>query len=828
MEFSVGEPSSAGMEALSVLRAVAEPAAGPLADQLAARALRITERADFALAQDALRALLRRLSAARESRAIVARAGRAPGWYRVGRRGVSAPHHDVLLTSVAPIDGSCSCPDFARASLGLCEHIFSVAAAGAVCSPVATRPPLRWDPVRPLTGAGDWLERVRWGDPDERVPCESRVRRLFHRSDGDFSSLPPAVIARPQFRLAAVEALIDMVRGLDRVAEPAIPALLERDRDLLTHTVRHGMTPRELRRHCEGLKQKLYLYQREGLRRFLERGRLLLADDAGLGKTGQAIAACHVLVASGRVRRGLVVVPAPLESRWIREWQRFTDLPLIADDRHSGIATRTARRAGVAILLVSDERLARDLPQLRQFGPDIVVIDDAHRIKNWASAMAPHLKLLAPAWRLIVAATPMEDRLDELAAIMEWVDESALEPRWRLASCRAPGNGRSALSSARTLETLRQRLAPTVVSRRRREVLEQLPPHRDICIPIPLTRAQRAAHDALNQPIARIVSGARRRPPSEREIVRLKTLLARQRVICNGMAHSDFLDIWPSIERRRPSAALLESLASPKLGELRELVTAIAIAQERKVVVFSRWRRMVRLAAWAVSDILRAAGLRAVLSTGDESARRRAQSIASFRDDGDVRVLFATDAGGAGLELPPAASCCIHLDVPWDARGREQRTRSVGGPGQEHAVDTYTLVAENGIEGRIAALVAERRSSFDEVFDGTGDSVGTERARAFLSGIEVLMAGGRMEGEVDGEPEPLDAWPDAGEGDEADEAVPDHVPAGSPAPGSVASLFRQIEVRNDPGGGVSFEAPAAAAAALAEVLQGVARLFAHG
>ncbi len=456
------------------------------------------------------------------------------------------------------------------------------------------------------------------------------------------------------------------------------------------------------------------------------------------------------------------------------------------------------------------------------------MIDDAHRIKNWASAMAAHVKLLAPEWRLILTGTAMEDRLDELAAIMEWVDESALEPRWRLASCRAPADGRSAFSSARTLETLRQRLAPTMIRRRRREVLEQLPPQRDICIPIQLTRAQQATHDALTQPIARMVARATRRPPSELEFVRLKSLLTRQRIICNGMAHSDFLDIWPSIERRKPSAGLLESLASPKLGELRELVAAIAIAQERKVVVFSRWRRMVRLAAWAVSDILRAAGGRAVLVTGDESARRRTQNVASFRDDGDVRVLFATDAGAAGLELLRTASCCIHLDVPWTARGLERRTRSVGGSDQEHALDSYTLVAENGLEGRIAALVAESRSPFDDVFDGTGEAVGFERAEAFLSGIEALMAGGKMDGDGNGEPEPLDAWPDAGEEDVPDAAVLDDVPASASGPGSVASLFRQIEVRNAPGGGVAFEAPAAAAAALAEVLRGVAHLFAAG
>ena len=151
------------------------------------------------------------------------------------------------------------------------------------------------------------------------------------------------------------------------------------------------------------------------------------------------------------------------------------------------------------------------------------------------------------------------------------------------------------------------------------------------------------------------------------------------------------------------------------------------------------------------------------------------------------------------------------------------------GSGQEHALDSYTLVAENGLEGRIAALVADSRSPFDDVFDGTGDTVGFERAGTFLSGIEALMAGGKMEcdGDGDGEPEPLDAWPDAGEEDGPDAAVLDDVPASAPGSGDLASLFSQIQVRNTPGG-LAFEAPAAAAAVLAEVLRGMTRLLAAG
>ncbi len=102
---------------------------------------------------------------------------------------------------------------------------------------------------------------------------------------------------------------------------------------------------------------------------------------------------------------------------------------------------------------------------------------------------------------------------------------------------------------------------------------------------------------------------------------------------------------------RRQGDALLESLFSPKLVELRELLANIAVAQERKVVVFSQWRRMLKLASWSVSDMLSSSGVRSVFFTGEEGQKRRTQNLVEFHDDPSVRVLFATDAGGVGLNL---------------------------------------------------------------------------------------------------------------------------------------------------------------------------------
>jgi hypothetical protein len=826
VDVSVGDPSSAGLEALSVLRAAAEPAAGPLAGELAARALRVTERADFTAAQDALHALLRRHAAARGAGAILSGPRRrALGWYRVGRRERGAPHHHVLLVSLEPIEGSCSCPDFASASLGICAHLFLVAGSDGERSAAVERPALRWDPVRPLTGTGDWLERLFWCDgPTTLTPRESRVRRLFRASDGERSALPAGLVADPRARLSAVAALIELVGGRARLAEPAILPLLERDRQELTRRARGAIAPREIRRYLEALEHKLLLYQGEGVRRFLERGRLLLADDMGLGKTVQAAAACRVLVASGRVRRGLIVVPASLDRQWRREWPRFTDVPLEVFEGRLRDRARTASRRGPAMLLVREEQLGRHLTQLVRFRPAIVVVDEPQRMRAGAAGVATHLAPLDARWRLVLTGGPVENRLDELAPLIDWIDESALQPRWRLASWHARRDGeRSATAGARNGETLRLRLAPSVMRRTRRDVIEQLPARRDTVIATGLMPAQRTVHDQLDAPIARLAGKGAQGPLSQTELESLLSLLGRQRIACNGMAQVDFPDVWPSIERRAPSGALLDSLASPKLGELRELVSAIAITQARKVVVFSQWQRMLRLAAWAVSDLLRATGVRTVFLAGEESSRQRTQKVAAFRDQADVRVLFATDAAGVGLDLRRAASSCIHLDMPWNPAVLEQRTRWIGRPGQERPVDTWALVAEDGIEGRIAALIGHEPAHFADVFDGTSDAVELDRAGSFLSRLESVLPRPALENDcaLDAPERLLPAIPDAGADD-----VPASAPAANPAPADgVASLVRQIQVTRRSDGRISLEAPAGVAAAVAELLHDVARLF---
>ena len=188
-----------------------------------------------------------------------------------------------------------------------------------------------------------------------------------------------------------------------------------------------------------------------------------------------------------------------------------------------------------------------------------------------------------------------------------------------------------------------------------------------------------------------------------------------------------------------PTPKLLESLATPKLNELRELVGNLVVTQRRKVVVFSQWRRMLELAAWAVSDLLAPEGLRAMFFTGQEGLRRRTQNLVDFHDDPKAAILFLSDAGGVGLNLQKAANACINLELPWNPAVLEQRIGRIHRLGQKRPIDVYNLVSQQCIEERIAGIVSDKRALFKGLFEGGSDQIAFERSSSFMTLLERLI-----------------------------------------------------------------------------------------
>jgi SNF2-related domain len=373
----------ADTEAYQTLLARAQRRTGGVsADAIVRHVLEVTGGGDGPVQRDALDAVLRRCASAHSDDVqVVGRPrGRLTGLYRTRRRGSRARPYRTLLRRIDPIAGSCECADFLRNSLGLCKHLVAVlddvasrrqrADKAHAAIPEATS--WQWDPVRPLTGPGDWLARVRWvgGTPELRRNRTEAVAKMGSSmsevgADGWTVTVPET---SPR-RFALVERLLAALQDGD--GEPALHALLQEDRARLAREIENASRHKGLHQALHTLKQSLYPYQHEGVERFFVRGRLLLADDMGLGKTAQAIAACHALWHTGQVRRGLLVVPAALKPQWIREWQLFTDAPAQIVDGPPAQRRAAFDSCRRGFLVANYEQLIRDVDVVRNWTPDI-------------------------------------------------------------------------------------------------------------------------------------------------------------------------------------------------------------------------------------------------------------------------------------------------------------------------------------------------------------------------------------------------------------------------------------------------------------------------
>jgi len=846
---------------------------------------------------EAMDALLRRLEAAKRDKLRLEKRpaeGKLLGEYATRRPGSGSRPYRTILLAIDPIEGRCDCPDFVKNSLGICKHILVViehihatpkvlkrAYKEQEWSDSQARTGLCWDPIRPLTGVGDWLERIVWsGELDGNNRRSAQALRWFRSGKNGAVPLKSSHWGKSSRRLELVEDLLKLVSAGRSSAghDPALKYLLEREHKRLKPLVERALSLGQIRAAFKTLKRSLYPYQRDGVERFLMAGRLLLADDMGLGKTAQAIASCDILRRTGRIRRGVVIAPASLKPQWEREWNQFSDFPVhVVDGSPSERqAAYKSRREG--FLIINYEQLLRDLETVRQWNPDLVVLDEAQRIKNWATKTALSVKGLTPLYRLVLTGTPMENRIDELASIVEWVDDMALEPKWRLGAFHSVrADGRREVIGARNLDTIRDRLRHCMTRRIRQEVLDQLPPRTDTRVPVEMTPAQVDEHDALIRPIVALVQISMKRPLTQAEFLKLMQLLATQRIISNGLAQLQFESVWPSLQGRVPEENVLAGLSAPKLIELRQLIRQIVLEQGRKVVLFSQWRRMLTLAQWSTSDLLGDNGLRSGFFTGQEGQKRRTQNIVEFHDDPDFRILFTSDAGGVGLNLQRAANCVINLELPWNPAVLEQRIGRIYRIGQTQPIDVYNLVCEYGIEARIAALVGAKQAFFKGLFDGDSDAVQFEQASNFLARVQKLYEPAAVEAvastgnEADADPDlsdislddeaagpdPFDelieaadesqdrlAAPAVGPETQAIEApsAPLERTAGSsfqeqrdegfapaaaalPPVGEVKRLFSQLQVRRSDRGNVVIEAPAEAASTLGALFEGMAALL---
>ena len=432
-------------------------------------------------------------------------------------------------------------------------------------------------------------------------------------------------------------------------------------------------------------------FQREGVRVLLDMARVLLADDMGLGKTIQTIAALRIRKSRGELGPVLVVAPSSVLDQWRRELAKWAPEFTAIIVRGSASDRLWKWRAGTDVTLTSYGILRQDIWRAEVAGRhwDTVVADEAQRIKNRVET-SDAVKRLRRARSWALTGTPIENREDELASILEFVDHDGTSPLKRF------GVGPELFERHRALQ----------LRRRRQDVLRDLPPKLVSTRRIELMPKQRASYDrAEREGVVYLKSlGA------EATIVHVLELITRLKQICNA-------------DPRTGDSSKIEDIAA-RMSEVA--------ARDHKAVIFSQYTSATAGVRLIES---RLAGFRPLVLTGDTPVPERPAVIDAFRIGAEYPALIASlGVGGVGLNLQEA-SYVFHLDRWWNPaveRQAEDRVHRIGQTAKVHVVK-YTCA--DTIEQRIETILEEKQALFDELIDDVTLDLAARLSREELLGL---------------------------------------------------------------------------------------------
>jgi len=675
-------------------------------------------------------------------------------------------HYRVAIRGQALGQNACNCPDFATNDLGTCKHIeFTLAKlqskrGGKAALKQGFSPDFSevW-----LDYAGQRQVRLRVGaDCPEALLTQAKTlfdetRNWALRPDGH-THLPAL--------LQAAQDCGHSLRCQDDVWQFVAQKRDAAQRDLvLTKAYPKGIDDKGL---SKLLKARLYPYQVEGALFAARSGRSLLGDEMGLGKTIQAIAAAELFAKHFGVRRVLVVCPTSLKHQWKSEFAKFTERD--AQVIH-GLRTKRAHQYAQDSFckITHYESLARDGDLIAAWAPDLVIADEAQRIKNWDTIAARALKRIVSPYCLVLTGTPLENRLEELISIVQFVDQHRLGPTWRVLNEHQLRDEAGRVIGYCGLDHLGKTLQPVMLRRRKTEVLTQLPERVDHRIFVALTPEQRLHHDENGDIVTRIVARWRKTGfLSDTDQRRLHCALQNMRMACNSTYLIDH-----------------ETDHGNKVDELMTLLDELFEDPSAKVVVFSQWlgtheliKRRLAQRRWGH-----------VLFSGSVPGDKRGALVEQFHNDANCRLFLSTDAGGVGLNLQHAAAVVVNMDLPWNPAVLEQRIGRVHRMGQSRGVQVVNFVGQGSIEEGILGVLAFKKSLFAGVLDGGESEVFMQGTRLskFMESVEKVSQGMGDAQTDDDAPEPTAKV--AGPAGEPSVTAPPDVPLASdnlsPEPGQM-------------------------------------------
>ena len=411
------------------------------------------------------------------------------------------------------------------------------------------------------------------------------------------------------------------------------------------------------------LPDQLRPYQWEGVQFLVESDAVLLADEMGLGKTVQVAVSLEILWRKLQLTRALVVVPASLKLNWETELRRWAPSLTVRRVRGDAVDRRAYYLLPINVLIASYEEIRLDINNFASnVYFDVVVLDEAQRIKNSDSKSSLACRLLNSNRSWALTGTPIENRLSDLISIFRFVKVNILRK----------GLSRSEIHS---------RMRPHFLRRCKSDVLKDLPPIISQDIPIELQGKQQHAYieiwDSRREGLDTSLNGF--------SAANLLAIITKLKQVCNYDE---------------------ESGESAKLNALMDILDS-QTTEDDKIIVFSQYVDTLKWLALQIKNIP------VEIFHGGLSQSAREKLLDRFRNDPGPRCLFISlRAGGVGLNIQEASTVVL-FDRWWNPALENQAIQRAHRFGRNEPLHVIRFTVLETIEEHISNIVRKKQQLFE-------------------------------------------------------------------------------------------------------------------
>lgn len=383
-----------------------------------------------------------------------------------------------------------------------------------------------------------------------------------------------------------------------------------------------------------------------------------------LGKTPQAIGAAHELIQSNKIKKALIIVPASLKYQWKSEIAKFTDYEALVIDGTAAKRKKqyAAFKDGQETFMVSGyETIRNDVELVKDLGFDCIALDEAHRLKNRSTKLYKAIVQLDSTYKFALTGTPMQNRPDEIFALMSWIDPDVLGKITAFRKNHIVSGekfGRRFMEIGyKNLDEIREKISPKLLRRMKSEVAPDLPDIIESTARCDMTKPQRALYNQVQEDFKKLQlditdfykaqsdSDAQAGVKSEDDAKIMGFIYMMQAI----SDHPLLLAQGSSKMAKKYLPLIRECRTSPKLEELVELMIPV-IERGSKIVVFSQYTQMLHLIR---ERIVREFDQEPFMIYGAIPSKKRQEELEKFEKSQSQQIMLLSDAGNYGLVIWP-------------------------------------------------------------------------------------------------------------------------------------------------------------------------------